>query len=427
MATINYIVRGKKKLVNIKIRFKRGDKFDCELSTGLKINPNHWNKDKQVVKKVADATNKDLVNRHLALLKVYIKEEYDKISASNPNITQQWLRDRLDEYFERTPQKTNDTRIYLVSFIEEFIKESEARRNRKQVKTISESTIDAYRGTRNKILLFEKYIKKKIKLSEIDLEFHEQFISFLEEEEQLSNNTIGFYIGKIQATCRRALEKGCKVSLAFQSRDFYAPSNEVLDTYLKEEEIDKIFNLEFPLGSKLDNSRDWLIVGVWTGLRVSDLLKLTSNNLDNGLISVISQKTGIPVLIPIHPQVDSILSKYNFQFPRPISEQKFNDYAKEVCKAAEINKLTEGYKISPIKRGKETIYRKKKGKYPKYELISSHVCRRSFATNLYGNMDTLTIMKITGHKTESSFLTYIKTTPKEHALKLKEFWAKQKE
>jgi integrase len=54
-------------------------------------------------------------------------------------------------------------------------------------------------------------------------------------------------------------------------------------------------------------------------------------------------------------------------------------------------------------------------KYPKYELVSSHVCRRSFATKLYRKIDTLTIMKITGHKTEKQFLEYIKITPKEYA------------
>lgn len=62
------------------------------------------------------------------------------------------------------------------------------------------------------------------------------------------------------------------------------------------------------------------------------------------------------------------------------------------------------------------------GSYPKYELVSSHICRRTFATLLYGKIDTLTIMKITGHQTERQFLGYIKITPKEYAEKLKEHW-----
>lgn len=44
---------------------------------------------------------------------------------------------------------------------------------------------------------------------------------------------------------------------------------------------------------------------------------------------------------------------------------------------------------------------------PKYELISSHVGRRSFATNFYGKINQQLIQSVTGHKTESSFLKYI--------------------
>jgi integrase len=74
---------------------------------------------------------------------------------------------------------------------------------------------------------------------------------------------------------------------------------------------------------------------------------------------------------------------------------------------------------------KKLISRKKLGIYPKYELVSSHTCRRSFATNLYGKIDTLTIMKITGHLSERVFLDYIKITPKEYAEKLKAHWKQQ--
>ena len=55
----------------------------------------------------------------------------------------------------------------------------------------------------------------------------------------------------------------------------------------------------------------------------------------------------------------------------------------------------------------------------KFNLISSHVCRRSFATNYYGDnrFTTAELMAITGHKTETVFLNYIGKTKEEHALK----------
>ena len=84
-----------------------------------------------------------------------------------------------------------------------------------------------------------------------------------------------------------------------------------------------------------------------------------------------------------------------------------------------INEITLGY----IKN-KETN-RKERGNYPKFKLISSHSCRRSFVSNLYGNLDDKTIMAITGHKSHSQFLDYIKTSKREHADKLEKYWIEQ--
>ena len=102
-----------------------------------------------------------------------------------------------------------------------------------------------------------------------------------------------------------------------------------------------------------------------------------------------------------------------------ISDQKFNKYIKEICQKVKFTQLVEGSKIN------KKTKRKEEGMYPKWELVSSHICRRSFATNLYGKVDNLTIMAITGHQTETLFLKYIKTTDTEKAEKLKEFWDTQ--
>jgi integrase len=54
-----------------------------------------------------------------------------------------------------------------------------------------------------------------------------------------------------------------------------------------------------------------------------------------------------------------------------------------------------------------------------YECISSHTARRSFATNLYlDGYPTIEIQKITGHKTETSFMKYIRVTKLDAAKRL---------
>ena len=63
----------------------------------------------------------------------------------------------------------------------------------------------------------------------------------------------------------------------------------------------------------------------------------------------------------------------------------------------------------------------------KWELVSTHAARRSFATNLYhGGFPTLSIMKLTGHRTESSFMAYIKITDDSNAKALAAHWAAKK-
>ena len=67
--------------------------------------------------------------------------------------------------------------------------------------------------------------------------------------------------------------------------------------------------------------------------------------------------------------------------------------------------------------------RKKEGVYAKHQLITSHVCRRSFATNLYGTpMPTALIMQITAHSTEKMFLNYIGKSNKDLALEITKYF-----
>jgi len=55
----------------------------------------------------------------------------------------------------------------------------------------------------------------------------------------------------------------------------------------------------------------------------------------------------------------------------------------------------------------ENPRRKLKGFFFKYELITALDLRRSFATNYYSKVETPILMRITGHKKESTFLEYI--------------------
>ena len=91
---------------------------------------------------------------------------------------------------------------------------------------------------------------------------------------------------------------------------------------------------------------------------------------------------------------------------------------KELCKIIGFTEEIEGSVIKNIGGDKDKKHRKVKGSYPKYMLVSSHIGRRSFATNFYGKIPTPLLMSATGHTTEKQFLEYIKIAEVDSALEL---------
>lgn len=424
MATGKFRIKTKNDWNTIFYRFKHSNQFDIECSIGIQVPDKRWSDTKQEVLNTTEIDYKK-INLKIKDLDSAIRKEHSKAILNSETINTNWLREKINIFFNRiTANEEVNASVFFTNFILSFIEDSKTKKTRKNT-TIKPRTIQHYNTTLNKILAFEEFTRSKIKLTDITLSFHTKFIDFLETKQKLNPNTIGGYIDDIKLFCNNADKKDIEISKEFKLSEFYSPTNKTNDIYLKEDEINKIYNATLEQ-DYLDNARDWFIIGLRTGFRISDFLKLTKKNLIDGFIEKQTLKTDFPVIIPIHNQVEAILNKRNGQFPRQISDQKFNDYIKIICKEVELTETVEGAKVTEViikENGKKkTLHRKQFGKFPKNELVSSHICRRSFATNLYGKIDTLTIMKITGHKTEAQFLSYIKITPKEYAEKLKAYW-----
>ena len=201
-------------------------------------------------------------------------------------------------------------------------------------------------------------------------------------------------------------------------------SEETTAIYLNTDEIDRIFNLDLSNNPRLDNVRDIFIIGLWTGLRISDFKRLDISNIKDEVITITTQKTNKKVGIGMHPQLRAVLDKRNGEFPKMISDQKFNEYVKEVVKLAGIDEETEGRKLVSVEIDGVPKQRKVRGIYEKWELVSSHSCRRSFATNMYKSkaLPLIVLMSLTGHKTESQFIEYVKTTPEENAKLMNDYF-----
>jgi len=420
MATINYLVKGTKGYSNILVRFKNGRKFDYTASTDLKILPSHWSKAKQKVKNISDAAYKDDVNNHLFELENFIIAEFNADNSKGIYIDRDWLITKIANHFNRPVNDDAIDQVFFLPYVKRFIELAPSRIIKGKNKPVSSGTITKYNTTKNKIQEYEEKFKTKLKFTDLNLTFYDRFVNFLTQDQKINLGTVGNYIGTIKTIAREAKLQGLPVHEHINHPKFFAPKVKADSIYLRDEQINKIYNHDYKGVERLENARDLFIIGLRTGLRVSDFLRLKATNIKEGFIEIETQKTGQDVVIPMHPQVKAILKKHK-GFPRSISDQKFNLHIKEVCEEAGFTQKIEGSMINPETK------RKEKGIFPMHKLVTSHICRRSFASNLYGKLPNMVIMAITGHQTEAQFLKYIKITPKENAKTLQAYWLKQNE
>jgi integrase len=245
----------------------------------------------------------------------------------------------------------------------------------------------------------------------IDMDFYNNFISFLKAK-NYAPNTIGGRIKILKKFLNEASERGLPVRDDYKKKGFAKPSEESVAVYLNETELIQMYRHDLSDNPKYAIVRDLFLIGCYTGLRFSDLSKLSPENINaDNTISVKTVKTGAEVVIPVHPIVRAILEKYDHKLPKMPDNQLFNHRIGEVAKLAGINEIV----CMEWTKGNERV----KKSFEKHELVTSHTARRSFATNAYlRDVPTLSIMKITGHKTEKSFMSYIKMSQKDNALKL---------
>ena len=286
------------------------------------------------------------------------------------------------------------------------------------------STLKSHTSTLANLVEFEKYWHRRITFEKVGLGFYYDYIAFNQDVKKHKPNYIGKHIKNIKVVLNEATELKINTNLEFKSRKFVAPSEDVYNIYLNEEELQKIWEHDFSNDKRLENARDLFLIGCWTGLRYSDFSQLTSANYKvidgRHCVSIKTQKTGDKVDIPLLPPLRAVLQKYEGTrtgFPRNISGQKLNDYLKEIGEAVGFSESI----LENSTQGKAKVSKQR----PKYELMCTHTARRSFATNMYKTgVSTIYIMRITGHRTEKNFLKYIKMSTEETAVKIYDQWEK---
>jgi integrase len=386
------------------------------------ISPEFWNPKTHRAKQTAKFRQYPEFNARLDDIRDDIKNAFRRwVNDNDGNIPDPETLKQLLHRVVRKLKPKNEAIHSFLAYFDDFNTRSKngTRINPKTKKGIVNNTTKGFISTLSHIKAFQKAYKRKIDFNTIDLEFYNDYINYLTNKLTLSSNTIGDHIKRIKTVLNEATEKGINKNFAFRSKYFAKPSEEAESIYLTETEIVELEELDLSRDPKLEKVRDLFLIACYTGLRYSDYSILKPEHIKGGFIEISQIKTGGKIVIPIHDKVRMIIEKYDGKLPSLISNQKTNDYLKELGKR--LPSLNAKISKTSTKGGLKVTKN-----FKKWELLSSHTGRRSFATNEYlAGTPSITIKAITGHKTEEAFLRYIKLTPNEHAILLKQHWDKR--
>ena len=303
--------------------------------------------------------------------------------------------------------------VLFLDYLEHFISNSATKRVQGYGTVgLAHNTVRTYKSLFRIVKIYEFEKSERLYLNSIDKYVAESFTRFLKIEKQYSDNYCGQLLKLLKIILRDAEKSGLEVHpYSNYIESFKQKSSDRILHVLNPVEIKTLKELQY-IPEAYQDSYKWLLIGLCIGQRVSDLLKLTLNDLrkaPTGLyIDIVQQKTKKAVTVGVaDPLVIQLLEN---KFPKRVSQVVFNKQIKSLCKMAGIDGLVSGFKNNPKTRRKEVV------SAPKYEFITSHIMRRSFASNYYGKIETPLLMNITGHSKESTFLTYIGTHQNKDAL-----------
>ncbi len=403
-------------LIVLYFQYQKGVRL--KYSARWKIFVNDWDRQKQRARHTKRFTKSTECNKHLdnlesACHEIYLEHGKGKISTQNFRME---LDRRFCEENEESEPLAAPPPPTLLGFVEDYCKE------RTQQPNINHATLRALVKVKNNLLRYASERKTKLELAELDAKFFSDFRNWLHAAPRLHNtNTVQKTLSTVKGFARLAESRGFQVNQSYQF--FKLPKRtQVSKIALSFEQLEQLHALDLSANDHLKKVRDLFLIGAYTGLRFSDFTRIRPEHIQDHrgqkVIEITTQKTDQTVYIPLHPVLDDVLKKYGYKSPS-ISNQKMNDYLKELGRMAGFNDEKVVNDTTGGIRKERTVQL--------WEMLSTHVARRSFATNFYqkypGQIDR--IMKITGHSTERMFRAYIITDALDSALDFGEAIAKK--
>lgn len=388
--------KDKESLILFSAYFKdEGRKF--VYSTGEVIHPKEWDFENRQPKHLNGRTEK--ANKHRGIKRQldrysnFFSDTIQNYKLANREIIIADIRADFDTEFKRTKSIAS-------KFFEVYNQFLNDKKSDYTEDANSQTTIKRYEYNKKLLLNFQEYRNKKIHFNQINNSFYNDFINYCVTVKEHSSNTLRRNVGLFKTFLYWALENGYTYKSDFQK--FKAPKAQQTDEVaLTLQQVQEVFEYDFSGNERLEKVRDLFVFGCATGMRYSNYSKVAKKDIQNGMIKVRDEKNNYKTLeIPLNDFSMYVLKKYDYHLPK-ISNQRFNDYIKEVFK-------TIGYTDSvkkTMKVGKDIIEQIN----PLYERISSHTARRSFITIMKNKkIPDKVIMSYTGHRSLEVFNKYYK-------------------
>ena len=417
MATVHFLYRSVRSKASLEVRLQHTQRKDDNVKnflwnakTQIEVTQDFWENQYKANSRDIDIKNEQKRIKGLCTeIDNYIIDSFKTINPDT--VTNDWFKTIVHNYYNPPIEEIKEQiPVDLVPYIDFYIKRKT---------DISVNTVRKLKVIQKLVSRYQSTLKNSVLIENVNEDFKSDFEVYCVSN-KYAPNTIATAFKFIKAVCNHAGYNGNKISPQLKGVSKAFVSKDVLHLNFAELEIiEKIPNEK--LTDSLDNTRDWLLISCYTGQRLSDFMRFVPEMITGDNINFTQKKTGKNMTIALHPKVIEILAKRNGQFPYAISDQKYNDYIKDLCEIAELTQKIKGtLKVETALKSK--IYRNKTGMFRKCDLITSHIGRRSYATNFYEIMPAYLVMNNTGHTTEQQLLTYLKVDSKAKANETHRFY-----
>jgi integrase len=391
---------------NVPIRMRviyGGSRVD--FSTGYRIDVTKWDNEKQRVKngctnklkQSASEINTDLLLYYTDIQNTFKEFEVQKLIPTSEQLKESFNNKRKVEQPKTQQMVVETPKIFFDAAFDEFIKENGSQNS------WGNGTYAKFKAMRNHLKGFDS----SPSFEKIDETWLSAYMDYLRTVCDMRNSTIEKQLSFLKWFLRWTAKKGYvekNVFDSFKPKLKNAPKKVI---FLNWKELNQLRDFPIPESKKyLERVRDVFLFCCFTGLRHSDVYNLKRSDVKDNHIEITTVKTADNLIIELNNHSKTILDKYkdiafedNKVLP-VISNQKMNDYLKELGELTEINE--------PVR---ETYY---KGNqridevFPKYALLGTHAGRRTFICNALSlGIPPQVVMKWTGHSDYKAMKPYI--------------------